>query len=671
MRASANLVSGFLVFIATTLLVISCSDSTSIVTDGDLDAEHDQSTDGDSLDGDSVDGDIAVDGDSDPEADSESDTLPDGDGDSDEVEALANCDEHPHGALKCSEDGWYLATCNNGTWEHSNCWQLENGFCVDGECVPNWTDRDGALSHCPNPEHADPHALFEKAAHMDRLMSQLHMHPQHGLVAPVRLRPDFYTDWAAAHQKAEEDLTPEDYLAAEGEATYEDVATWYPGENDGLFSSIYVASQALRYATTGEPEALANLKLSLGGTYRQLRITGTRGVYTREYHTPGVMPCPENPCSYYPDINRDIKDKDDNRWVKVIDGCVHHFGGPNASYVSDSECTGEWVAEDICGLEEFNDYCWLDNVSQDEYSGHMMAAALAGYLVDDPDIQSIVKDIFSQVGQTLIDDSLAIYDHDGLLTEHSRFWAYSGADYPGFAANFALSFLRGAATITGESTFIDYYYKCLLKTEGELDCIDQPGESPKRPYVEFMENAMFLYVGKDGCVSNWNNFSMAFMAILPLVWLEDDPAFRIRYQEVLENHMIREDNNFRDVIRQKNAMYNFIYAAMRDNRQGLDVQAIEDAVCQLKQFPYSKASAEIHNSQEDRPPNPECISRNGGNLPDTPLEIYQRCPQTNVFWSSPYGWDNCSYDPFMIHPGSDYLYVYWLGRYFGFIRAED
>ncbi len=618
------------------------------------------SSDSSEIDGDQIDGDT-IDGD---------------DSESEELEG-----ECSNGEAYCSEDGRMLEICEDGQWQSQDCWRVATGSCVDGACVPVWSawQGKGLFSSCEDDPHAVSYSLAEKAAHLDKLMPALHIYPTHGLVTPVRLREDYFSDWATANGTSVDQMTEAQYLQAEEDATKDDVIARDTGENDGLFSSIYVASQILRYAATKEQEALENIKLSLGGTYRQLLITGTPGVYTREIKTPGVpgMSCPENDCRYFPDINRDDMDKDDNRWVRVQNGCIQHFGGENATYTSDTECTGEWITEETCGLDEYNGYCWLDNVSQDEYSGHMMAAALAAKLVDDDEVQAIAKDIYDQVLNHLVDNDLGLIDHDGLTTEHGRFWAYSLTDYPGFNALFVLSWFLSGIEATGQERLLEYYENCLWKSEGPSDCIPHLMEKPDKAYIEYMEEALILYVGENACMSNWNNFSMAFLSILPLIMNETDPVRRARYQYVLEEHMIREkvagteNYNVRSVIVQNNPMYNFIYAAMRDNSEGPDIDAVNGAICQLRQFPISKADYDRDVSHDGRPENTECTARNGGYLADTPLEIWQRCPQTNVFWNNPYKWESCSENHNRIHPGSDYLFTYWLGRYFGFLGEAD
>ena len=116
-------------------------------------------------------------------------------------------------------------------------------------------------------------------------------------------------------------------------------------------------------------------------------------------------------------------------------------------------------------------------------------------------------------------------DHDGLITEHGRYWALAGDDFPGYNAVLLLGWVRAAAAITGREDFMDFYETCLLKKDGPIDCIDRTLESSVTPYSEYMESSMGIYVGNNGCLSNWNNTSMAFISILPLLWCETDPVF--------------------------------------------------------------------------------------------------------------------------------------------------
>jgi len=657
----STLVLSFLALLCIFTIVQGCGDSNS-QTDGDKDIVADGDDEGEQeLDAENPDGDLAE--------STEDDTESDGD-----VEVGDECTGEE---ATCSEDGYYLNNCVNGYWVTTNCWETVSGVCKNNECIENWKQHDVSYSACENDPHKDGHTLAEKAAHQDLVTSQVNIHPLHKLVTGmVNLRSDYYEDWATANNKTVETMTDEDYLQAERDATYEDVVTWNTGENDGLWTSMYTVSQVFRYAVTKEQAALDNIKMAFGGTYQQLQITGTPGIFTREYKTPGIegMSCP-GVCSYIPDVNWDggsPGDKNDNRWIRIKNGCLEHYEADwNGGDCECSSCNGEWVTEETCGLEAFEDYCWLDNVSKDEYSGQMMAASAIAKLIDDDELNTKVTDVYNQVLDHLIRNSMTFIDHDGLECEHGDHWAWSMRGTPGFNALLGLSYFRPGINKTGKQEFVDYYLDCLLKESGPNDCIDQLIEYDDVSYIKYIEENMLLYMGNDGCKSNWNNFSMAMISMFGLIWHENDPTKRERFQWSLENHLIQE-NNVHDIIKQDNALYNFIYATMRNNKDDFPTDAVNAAICQLQQFPMTLAQREVVNTTEERPENLECESRMAGKyLADTPLQAYQRKATNFVWWSCPYKWDNSTEDHTKIYAGSDYLLTYWMARYFGFISETD
>ena len=68
----------------------------------------------------------------------------------------------------------------------------------------------------------------------------------------------------------------------------ENVERWYHTENTILWSGIYLASQALRYAVTRDPETVENAKRILLGLLDLTRVTGVSGLYGRCLAKPGV-----------------------------------------------------------------------------------------------------------------------------------------------------------------------------------------------------------------------------------------------------------------------------------------------------------------------------------------------------------------------------------------------
>ena len=254
------------------------------------------------------------------------------------------------GALECTPDGYAIRSCTGGVWTiTSDCMRESGRLCEDAACVEPWLYGSPAWDTCAGEPRATAESLAEKAATYDELAARLHIHPTLRWLAPVHLPSG----------------------ATESTATFADVDVWHSGENDGLWSALYLAAQAYRYAVTHDAGSLATIRTLMDGEAARMRITGVPGVFTRQMIPPGVtgLVCPTTPSSYVPDV-----EKDDNRWVQVRDdGCVWVVDGS----------TMTWTATTHCGLDEFSGWCFLDNVSKDEYAGHLFALGAVWRLVDD------------------------------------------------------------------------------------------------------------------------------------------------------------------------------------------------------------------------------------------------------------------------------------------------
>ena len=538
------------------------------------------------------------------------------------------------GTWTCSDDAVVLRRCDGGAWVETDCMRDEGGrLCQEGVCVLPWRWGAPTWGTCADEPLGTVETLAEKAAAFDDIARRLHVHPDLGWIMSVRL----------------EGQPP----PSEATATWADVKTWRTGENDGLWNGLYIASQAFRYAATGSAEALENLEVVMAGEVARMAITGVPGVFTRQYIPPGVpgIACPTDDAAYTTDIQ-----KDDNRWVQVTDeGCVRVI----------AHATGEWTTTDHCGLEAFAGYCWLDNVSQDEYAGHMLALAAVAQLVDDPELRATAEDLIEQVGVHLMDNELNFVDWDGRVTEHGKLFATSFAGTPGFLASEALAFVRMAATVSGRADLLEFYEGCLLQLTGQGKCLDfvlEVGDS----YLDAYLPVMSLYLGPDGCTSNFNNFSMVATYLTDLIWYEIDPGRRAKVQAVLDSEVMRADSP-RAMLKQQNAWFDFIWAAMKrlgPDSDGPAYDAVEDGVCALRQFPASKA-------RPDKDPGATyphyCDGRLGDSQAEHPVPVAERCPRTFLWWSSPYDRGACTADPAEIQHPADYLLAYWMGRYYGFI----
>jgi len=536
---------------------------------------------------------------------------------------------------RCSDDAYVLWECEDGRWTVGEyCMRDYGRLCENEVCVEPWRYGSPEFDPCWDDPHATAMTLAEKAAKYDRLARVLHVHPDYKRIAHVTVAEGY----------------------SEDNATYENVVQWHTGENDGLWTGLYIASQAFRYAVTHDEQALDNLRLMMEGMEMGTRITGVDGLFTREYINPAIegMSCPSNPADYIPDV-----EKDDNRWVKVdADGTIIVYDGT------------DWVRTDHKVPAEFAGYCWIDNVSKDEYSGHMLALGATYLLVDDPEIKAKAAELLEEVADHLMTHDMATVDWDGRVTEHGRYWPLAMDDFPGFNAILALSYIKMGAVASGREDLVDFYDDCLLQKSGPNYCIHRP-MTPPASFADWLW-AVGLYIGHDACKSNWNNFSMTFCGMFTLIWYEHgDVALREYCADVLEYLMFTHFDNYRDMKKQHNAAWTMMYASMKNvgpGSTGQDITAVNDAICALRQFPESKAMPTLHIGEDEFPTDWNCESRFEGNyLTYEPVPVYLRCPATFTWWGNPYRHQHCDENLRYIKHPADYLLPYWMGRYFGYI----
>lgn len=552
----------------------------------------------------------------------------------------------------CSADAKKLTRCEGGKEVVTDCFGAGQ-LCEAGACV--LASRFGAPVYpsCPSEPHAAPGTLASKAAGYDDVARRLHVNPALGWALPVLLKGRTSSCAAGVTPPCVSATEP---AVPESTATQADVAAWFSGENDGLWSALYLTAQAYRYGATKSPEALSMIKLLLAGEVKRMQITGVPGVFTRQLIPPGVpgLSCPSADEEYLVDA-----EKDDNQWVQIReDGCV---------WVVARE-THAWTKTDHCGLDDFKGWCWLDNVSKDEYAGHMLALAALLRLVDEAEVQATVRDLLGQVGSHLVQHELTLVDWDGRTTEHGHFSPAAFDDYPGFNAAMGLAYLAAAIAAQRDPAVVAYRDQCVLQKSGRHPCLGL--QEPESFLLQLTApNAAGLYVGPEACGSNYNNISMHMLSLLTLLLVEEEPAIRAIAQQHLEQEAFLADQP-RALSKQHNALFDFIFAAMKSlgpGTSGPALDAVNDGVCQLRQFRASQARAEVRRTADQVP---YCKNRFEEDVGQHPRETWQRCTKTFVWWSDPYDLDDCDANARVIDPPAGYLLPYWMGRYYGFISPE-
>jgi hypothetical protein len=94
---------------------------------------------------------------------------------------------------------------------------------------------------------------------------------------------------------------------------------------------------------------------------------------------------------------------------------------------------------------------------------------------------------------------------------------------------------------------------------------------------------------------------------------------------------------------------------------------IEAAVCTLKRFHLDN----IRRARDSTNYDEWCVSPRHGSLAAHPIPIEERCRPTFEWWGDPNEREVCVEDLFRAEPPAAFLLPYWMGRYYGFIRAEQ
>ena len=96
--------------------------------------------------------------------------------------------------------------------------------------------------------------------------------------------------------------------------------------------------------------------------------------------------------------------------------------------------------------------------------------------------------------------------------------------------------------------------------------------------------------------------------------------------------------------------------------------AVEDAVCQLREFPRSNHVV-AHDTTALAAE--ACTGRQGESLAASAFATADRCAATYLWWGDPYVRTSCTTDPTLVQNPGGYLLPYWMARYAGFVAAAQ
>ena len=245
----------------------------------------------------------------------------------------------------------------------------------------------------------------------------------------------------------------------------------YPNDNDGLWTSIYVAAQAFRYQLTRDPKALDSARKSVEAMLRLEAITGRSGFPARSFR------------------HKSEPRHNDGIW---------HF-------TSD----GDWE--------------WKADTSSDEIVGHFFAYSVVYDLAADEDLKERLRGAVSRMADHLIDHGHNLTDLHGGPTRWGRYdEAYfdtdDGREERALRSLELLSHLKVAYHMTGNPRYVKEYRKLIternyhkntttyLKLRQELNYSDEElALLSYYPLFRYEKNPSLLRVYREGLEQWWVN----------------------------------------------------------------------------------------------------------------------------------------------------------------------
>lgn len=283
-------------------------------------------------------------------------------------------------------------------------------------------------------------------------------------------------------------------------------------DNDGMYTSMYGAAQAFRYALTGDKEAKALADRSFKACKWLVDIT----------HEPGFPARVIIPIDFEEPVN-EIYSREYNLRAQKRDPFWKDIY-PRFPKSKD----GNWM--------------WKCDTSSDELAGHYFFYGIYHDLVaETPEEKAAVKQVVADITDHLVRNGFLLRDHDGKPTRWGNFspefcnsvW---GWDQRGLNSMMMLSFLNVASHVTGDGKYEETAALLRKKHNYHINAMHAKEFFPPNNVVP------------------WDN-NLSLMSLYGLINYEQDPELLLMYREALQNAWLH-------ISKQKNAFWNSIYGAL-------------------------------------------------------------------------------------------------------------
>lgn len=394
-----------------------------------------------------------------------------------------------------------------------------------------------------------------------------------------------------------------------------DTTTWEPrdDDNDGQYTSMYLAMESFLYAATQNPQAKANTKKAFEALRFLQTVTETSGFVARTV-IPSTWTRMADPNRTYTDQERaDIRvhnpreKKVENHWRPSKDG--------------------KWL--------------WKGDTSSDEITGHMFGYLFYYDLAADKKERKRVSEHVCRIVDYIIEDGYVLKDIDGTHTTWAV-WSPEKLNHdPDWAAERGinsveiLSYLKLAYHMSGNERYRNECLKLLHEHN-------------------YSENVRRAKTFNPSCITHIDDELLA-LAYPCLLLHEDDPQLRRLYRESL-------DFWYSGIEKDCSPYFNFTYGVLTGQNLNSEV-----SIGSLRDTPLDLVRWRVDNTQREdiqlvRYPELESIETSRL-LPPSERALFR--------------WDKNPWHAIQGdggHTESDgvfWLLSYWMGRYYGFIEPPQ
>jgi len=391
-----------------------------------------------------------------------------------------------------------------------------------------------------------------------------------------------------------------------------DTTTWFPrdDDNDGQYTSMYLAMESYRYAVTKNPEAKENAGKAFNALKFLQEVTETDGFVART-----VVPSDWKSMA---DANRTITDRE---WAEKI------LEEPRETRIEKMwlpSKDGKWL--------------WKRGTSSDEITGHMYGYFIYYELAAEGEEKERVKDHILKIVDYIIKGGYNLIDID---RKHTK-WGVWAPEYlnnnPDWATERGinsleiLSYLKLAYHVSGDEKYQKEFYK-LYNDHHYSDNITH-AKSTIKSWITFIDDELLA------------------LAYPVLVEYEDDPE--------VKKVIMKSVDQWYDVLKNDdNPYFNYLYNGFTGKELNL-----ERSMFILQDNPLDLISWRIDNSKREdlhvtRKPILEELQTSRLVPPsERAVMRWDRNPWQAVTGDGGYS----------ERDGAAWMLAYWVGRYYGFIE---